>query len=213
MIELKTPWLERGDRLVCFGDSLTACKTGYVEILDKELTTRGITVTNAGLGGDKTPWALTRLQADVIERKPSAVSIFLGTNDAAVGRGRWADEPVVTPEAYRSNLVWIVHLCRLSGIAKFSITPPLWRFEGESWREFGDIMAPYCLMAREAAAACGARFVPADIAVAEEWARHPGHTGVLLTCEGCHPTAEGYALIARTMMQAWGLHNHQPVGL
>ena len=142
MITDDKPWLAKQDKVICFGDSLTAATSSYVEILQERLGPRGITVVKAGRDGDKTPWALTRLNADVIDQKPTAVSIFLGTNDAHVGRGRWADEPKVTPEAYRCNLVWIIHLCRLSGIKKFSITPPLWRYEGDLWLEYGDSLVP-----------------------------------------------------------------------
>jgi lysophospholipase L1-like esterase len=205
VITWENPWLKRGDRLVCFGDSLTAATNGYVRMLTEALQPQGIEVINAGRGGDKTPWAMTRLERDVIARQPAALSVFLGANDAAVGRGCWADEPCVTPEAYRSNLVWMIHLCRLAGLKKFSITPPLWRFEGPGWAEFGDIMAPYCLAARQAADEMHAVLVPADTAFAEEWARHPGHTGLLLTTDGVHLTSKGNQIVADTMLRTWGL--------
>lgn len=204
MITHEQPWLTAGDKLVCFGDSITASPDGYVRLLHERLKPQGIEVVNAARGGDKTTWALTRLYPSVIDLKPAAVSIFLGVNDACVGRGRWADEPTVPPQTYKDNLIWIVHLCGLSGITKFSITPPLWRLEGEPWAEHGDILAPYCLAAREAADQTQARFVPADIAFAGEWQRHPGHSGLLLTRDGVHPTEQGHRLIAETMLTAWG---------
>ena len=205
MITHEGPWLQTGERVLCFGDSLTHAKQNYVDILQERLEPKGITVTKAGRGGDKTPWALTRLYPDVIDRKPDAVSIFLGTNDAVIGRDRWADEPRVTPEAYRCNLTWIIHLCRLSGIRKFSITPPLWRYEGDLWRAHGNAFAPYCFAAREAADEMGARVVPADIAFEMEWQKHPGHTGLLLTVDGGHLNALGNQIVADAAMKAWGL--------
>jgi len=205
MILYDEPWLGKNDKLICFGDSITASPTGYVSILREKLKKMKINVVNAGRGGDKTPWALTRLQHDVIEAKPDAVSIYLGANDSIIGRGRWADEPTVPVEAYKSNLIWMVHLCRLAGISKLSITPPAWRFEGDAYIEHGDILTSYCLAAREAAAEMRTRFVPLDIAFAEEWARHPGHTGLLLTTDGIHMTARGNAMIADTMLKAWNI--------
>ena len=205
MITHENPWLKSGEKLVCFGDSITAAKDGYVSLLAGALAAKDIEVVNAGRGGDKTPWALTRLQQDVIERKPDAVSIAFGANDAAVGRGCWADEPRVTPEAYRCNLVWIIHLCRLQGVKKFTVLPPLFRYEGEQYGEFGEGMLPYRQAARDAAEDAGARFAPVDIAFADEWARHPGHAGLLLTRDGVHPTAEGHDLIRKTLLDAWGL--------
>ena len=201
MLDLEQKFLADGETLVCFGDSLTAANPGYVSALQAKLTKN--TVVNAGRGGDKTPWALTRFQSDVLDRKPDALSILLGANDAAVGRGRWADEPMVTPEAYRCNLVWMVHLARLSGIRKISIATPLGAFEGDTFREQGDILAQYALAARHAADEAKVRLVPLDAMFREEWAKHPGHTGLLLTRDGTHPTQEGYALIAKTMCRAW----------
>ena len=183
MLDLESRFLEPGETIVCFGDSLTAANPGYVSFLQEKLTANQ--VVNAGRGGDKTPWALTRFQADVLDRKPDAVSILLGANDAAVGRGRWADEPMVSPEAYRCNLVWMTHLARLAGIRKISIATPLAAFEGATFEEQGDILAQYCL------------------AVREEWAKHPGHTGLLITRDGTHPTEDGYRMIAGAMVKAW----------
>ena len=205
MLTWEQPWLTAGDRLICFGDSITEAPNGYVRVLQERLAPRRIEVVNAGRGGDKTPWALTRLETSVIQARPTALSIFLGTNDACIGRRRWADEPTVSPEAYKVNLIWMIYLCRRSGIGKFSVTPPLWRLEGEEWAEQGDILAPYCLAAREAADQTQARFVPADGAFALEWQRHPGHTGLLLTTDGVHLTDPGNRLVAETMLKVWGM--------
>lgn len=199
------PWLRPGMTVVMLGDSLTENPDGYTKELEAALRKLGITMIRAGRGGDKTPWALTRLQTDVLARKPDAVCVFLGTNDAAVGRGRWADEPIVPPEAYESNLVWILHLCKMAGIAKFSIIPPLYRFEGPANEEFGDCLPLYRQAARRAADIQAACFVPADIAFEDEWARHPGHTGLLLTTDGVHLTAEGNRILTRCILAAWGL--------
>lgn len=207
MIAHDGPWLAKNDNLICFGDSLTAAKDGYVDLLLARLKPRGISVVKSGRGGDKTPWALTRLVPDVIDLKPDAVSIFLGSNDGVVGRGRWADEPRITPEAYRCNLVWIMHLCMLRGIRKFSITPPLWRYEGEIYREFGDPFAPFRLAARDAADEMRARFVPADVAFEREWEKRPGHSGLLLTTDGMHLNADGNKLVADAMLKAWGMED------
>ena len=195
-------WLESGDTLVCFGDSITAAPDGYVAILQELLAPLNIKVINAGRGGDKTPWALTRFQ-QILDSKPSAISIYLGTNDSVIGHRRWADEPVVPVEAYKCNLIWMAYLARQAGIKKISITPPAWRFEGELYVEFGECMELYRAAARDAADAAQCRFVPLDIVFAEEWAKHPGHTGLLLTKDGVHMNGKGNLLIAETMFRTW----------
>ena len=205
---LKEPWLQSGEKLVFFGDSLTQAASGYVNILTDQLTKRGINVINAGLGGDKTPSALTRLDSEVGVHKPDAVSIFFGANDAAVGRGIWADEPTVDPICYRDNLCWIVHLLRLRyQVKKFSIATPLWRFEGSTYDMHGDILHDYRLMARDAAEKMWTILVPLDT-VWEKQTRLledkcDPETGLLLTKDGTHPTLEGYQLIADTFLKSW----------
>jgi lysophospholipase L1-like esterase len=205
MLTFDTPWLEKNEKLVCFGDSLTRAQDGYVKILKDHLEKLNIKVVNAGLGGDKTPAALARLRSDVISLKPDAVSVFLGANDAAVGRGVWADEPRVEPAAYKSNLIWIVHLCRLAGIKKFSIATPAWQFEGAALENCGAVMSLYCLAAREAADESGSRLVPLDAVFAQKWMTHGSQakSGMLLTRDGTHMTPDGDTLIASTMLSAW----------
>jgi lysophospholipase L1-like esterase len=207
MLTFDTPWLDKGEKLVCFGDSLTAARDGYVKILEDKLRKLKIKVINAGLGGDKTPAALTRLRSEVIALKPDAVSIFLGANDAAVGRGVWADEPRVEPAAYKNNLIWIVHLCRLAGIRKFSIATPAWQFEGAALANSGSVMPLYCIAAREAAEESGSRLAPLDAAFAREWLTRGSRakSGLLLTRDGVHMTPAGNELIAATMLATWKL--------
>ncbi|MFA6931743.1 MAG: GDSL-type esterase/lipase family protein [Lentisphaeria bacterium] len=203
MLNLSQPFLEHNDTVICFGDSLTAAKDGYVTMLQNKL--KDYHVINAGRGGDKTPWALTRFQSDILDRKPDALLIFLGANDAAVGRGCWADEPVVSVDAYRCNLIWMCHLAKLQGIRKISICTPAPFFEDEPYLAHGDILSAYCLAAREAADHCVCRLVPFDAAFRIEWKRHPGHTGKLLTRDGTHLTEQGNQLLAETILAAWKL--------
>ncbi|MBQ6597087.1 MAG: hypothetical protein IJH79_05995 [Lentisphaeria bacterium] len=201
MLDLSKEFLAKGDMLVCFGDSLTFADPGYVSILREKLS--GNTVINAGKGGDKTVTALMRFQKDVLDLKPNALSIFFGVNDAVIGHGRWANEPMLSPEAYRSNIVWMIHTARLSGISKVSVAAPFAEPEGEYFLEDGDCFAAYCLAARKAADEMNARIVPLDSMFRNEWRKHPGHTGLLLTRDGVHPTPEGNRLIAETFLSAW----------
>lgn len=203
MLDLNTPFVAKNETIICFGDSLTAAKEGFVSMLQGSLP--GYRIINSGRGGDKTPWALTRFKSDVIDTKPDALFILLGANDAAVGRGRWADEPTVSVEAYRCNLVWMCHLAKLNGIRKISIGTPAPFFEGETQFEQGDILADYCLAARAAADYTASRLVPFDAAFRQEWQRHPGHSGLLLTRDGTHLTRQGNELLAQTIIQAWKL--------
>jgi len=72
-----------GKKIICFGDSLTYGTgapdgEGYpfelARLLNKD-------VINAGVPGDKTETALSRLQSDVLENDPYIVIVELGGND------------------------------------------------------------------------------------------------------------------------------------
>ncbi len=202
------PWLNPGETLVCFGDSLTE-QQGYVPILQKELGAKGINVINAGLGGDKTPHALTRLAADVLSRKPDAVSLFFGHNDCIIGCGEWRDEPVVSPLTFAENLKWIIHLCRMKcGIKKFSINTMADRMEGVQFHKFGDCRTPYCQAARLVADDMNTLLVPLDSIFAELWAKNRSNAtpeGLLYTYDGLHMNRSGYEVIADAMLREWNM--------
>ena len=206
--KLQSPWLTPGETLLCLGDSLTAADPGYMQLLNAKLTARNIKVINAGLGGDKTPAALARLNSVLDNCQPDAVSIFLGTNDAAIGRAIWADEPIVAPETYRDNLCWIVHLIKMRcHVQKFSIATPLYKLEGEAYTMHGDILKNYAAMAREAADRMHTLLIPMDV-VSEAFYLQNLHrmdwqSGLLMTTDGTHPTPEVYELLADAFLKYW----------
>lgn len=196
------PWLKKGETLVCFGDSLTHMKDSYIKYLTEKLEAKGVKVVNAGLGGDKTPMALTRIR-DVAALKPDAVLIFFGANDSVIGRGRWRDEPTVDPVTYRDNLIWMVHYFRLkTEVRKFSIVAPTCVFEGESRREFGPVYADYRLKAREAADRTDAVLVPLDEEL--EFVRK-SNPETPLTRDGVHLSDFGARHAADVMLRYWHL--------
>lgn len=76
-----------GDTIICFGDSLTygtgASKGGdYPSQLSKMISRP---VINAGVPGDTTGRAFSRLEQDVLSRSPDVVLITLGGNDLKNG--------------------------------------------------------------------------------------------------------------------------------
>lgn len=201
MLDIKGKFLEKGETLVCLGDSITFAQEGYVDFLKQHLPDNNI--INAGLNGDKTATALTRFKTDVLAHKPDALSIFFGANDAAIGRREWGDEPMLTPEAYHSNIVWMIHIARLNGVKKFSITAPFPEYEGEQFYRFGNRMHDYSISARQAADEMHTKLVALDTLFINEWRKNPGHTGLLLTVDGTHPTVETHKLIGAEFLRAW----------
>jgi len=202
-----TPWLKKGETVILFGDSLTDAKNGYASMLQQILLKRGITVINAGRGGDKTPWALTRLEQDVISRKPDALLIAFGGNDSVIGRGEWHNEPRISPVTFKENIRWIIHLSQHC-VQKFSIMTQHFRIEGPKYHEFGDIRGEYILGAREVADDTGSRLIPLDTVFRRLWEQHLSEVspeGFLYTRDGYHPTPQGHRIIADTVLEYWGL--------
>jgi lysophospholipase L1-like esterase len=76
--------LKAGDRLVFLGDSITEQRI-YTRYVMNYFTLRypGLDVTfrNAGWSGDSAPGGLGRLQRDVLDLKPTVVTICFGMND------------------------------------------------------------------------------------------------------------------------------------
>lgn len=69
-----------GKTVVAFGDSITAF-TGWVKMLGGELGTH---VVNAGVGGNTTNDAVSRIKSDVLDLDPDIVIMMFGMNDQAV---------------------------------------------------------------------------------------------------------------------------------
>ena len=80
--------LKAGDRIVFLGDSITqagAGPNGYVTMIRQELDKRHpdlkIEVIGAGISGNKVPNLQSRVDKDVIAKKPTIVVIYIGIND------------------------------------------------------------------------------------------------------------------------------------
>ena len=204
---LEEPFLTPGDRLVCFGDSLTARENGYFKFLREALEPDGIELVNAGVSGDKTPTALLRMERDVLAQKPTAVSLFFGTNDAVHGHGRWSREPQVAWQTLRDNLKWMIHICRLNGIAKLSINSLPGENEGAPLAEYGS-RAAHIRATRLAAEETGVLLVPLDYIFREGAKLHESERsaeGFFYTCDGMHHTTATAKLIALTMLHCWNM--------
>lgn len=123
-----------GDRVVFFGDSITA-GGGYHRYLSDYYVTRypgaDIRFFNAGVGGDNSRNAATRLADDVAARRPTVVSMMFGMNDFGFRRYNETEtEEDIREQAkaianYRSNMSALFDLCeeKCPGAALYMLTP------------------------------------------------------------------------------------------
>lgn len=79
----RAPLLRPGMRIICLGDSITADDQGYVTIAREAWALRelGLTVINAGSGGDTARQMQQRFERHVLSRRPDWVTIMAGTAD------------------------------------------------------------------------------------------------------------------------------------
>lgn len=111
----KTVELKKGDKIIFFGDSLTALAVkdrnvpegkGYVPLVREALKAKGVEVDAVATGGHKVTDLLKRVDKDVIEKKPTFVVIQIGVNDASRG---------VTPDEFRSQLLELIGKLQAGG--------------------------------------------------------------------------------------------------
>jgi lysophospholipase L1-like esterase len=134
-----------GENIICFGDSLTrgfGARAGmdYPSQLAKIINRP---VINAGVTGDTTASALTRLEEDVLSRSPRIALITLGANDLMSG---------VKKEVFSRNLRSIIELIQERGalVIVGGIRVPVqsrgfWNVYERVCRETGALLIPNIL--------------------------------------------------------------------
>src|SRR5262249_10358458 len=97
------------------------------KLKEKQLSVK---VVNAGLGGERTDGALTRLDKAVLAHSPKVVLIMYGNNDSYVDSGK--KESRISVTQYRENLVKLVDAIRKSGGEPILMTEPRWAPEAKN---------------------------------------------------------------------------------
>ena len=116
------PLFRPGDRVVMLGDSITEGKTYTSEAINY-ITMRnpGMDITfvrNAGLRGDTAAGSMNRLQKDVIDYKPTVVTICFGMND-----GRVSPVESVARDYLLTGLTNLMTTLKGAGIRVVLLTP------------------------------------------------------------------------------------------
>lgn len=144
-----------GKTLVAFGDSLTNfCGNSYASHIAEDL---GVTVINAGVGGNSTVHARERFETDVLAHNPDVVIIGFGGNDQAVIRDSLKN--LVPIEEYRANLIYFLEQIRAQGgdVVFITVTPTMperytpWDYNLHYIYEDGKVLDRYCNAVREIA--------------------------------------------------------------
>jgi lysophospholipase L1-like esterase len=114
------------DRIVFFGDSITMQASraeGFISLIRDSLLRNvdSIDVVNAGISGNKVPDLKKRLQADVLDKKPNVVVIYIGIND--VWHNILPGLKGTPPDEFEDLLCSIIVTIRKNGVPVILCTP------------------------------------------------------------------------------------------
>ena len=140
-----------------------------------------------GISGQTSPQMLVRFRQDVLDLRPRAVHVMMGTNDIAGATGP------MTLEETEANFATLSELARLHGIRVIlASVPPVAAFPGRPGLETIEKIRALNGWIRAYAARTGAVF--ADYTAVLDDGRGGMRPG--LSTDGVHPTAAGYAAMA-----------------
>lgn len=195
--------LKKGDRIVFFGDSLTALAVkdarvpegkGYVPLVREALKGKGVEVDAVATGGHRVTNLLARVDKDVLAKKPSVVVIQIGVNDAGGG---------VTPEMFKSQLDELIDRLRKGG-AQVVLCSCTCRVEGYNPDDATDKKLD--ALADVARALAKEKKLPLNDlrkAFIEYWKKHnpDNKRSGFLTYDGNHWTETGHQFVAEQMVK------------
>lgn len=189
-----------GDRIAAVGDSLTADRLGWFDLIVASMRLAGhqdVDTHNLGLSGSTTADALERF--DILEAfRPTHVLLMLGTNDAR-RHGRRRDHAMVSPGETQRNLAALIDLVANELSAEIVIlTPP----PGDQTRIsafFTDGTVRWTAAELDAVAAVVREIAPDCIDLHTALAAED--LGGLMELDGVHLNPAGQQVVARAVVR------------
>ncbi len=199
-----------GQKIAFLGDSITQFgwdqRSGYVRLVILGLKVNGIhaKAIPAGVSGNTSNDMISRLQTDVLNKKPDWMLVSCGVNDV------WHIPGGVSLPLFKKNMTAIVRRAENRGIKVMILTATM---IGENANNpFNQKLVAYNAFLRRLAARhhCLLADVGADMRnqVKKEIAkgRQPG---CLLTVDGVHPNPRGNMMMAADILRAFGCNHTQ----
>jgi lysophospholipase L1-like esterase len=194
-------------KIVTLGDSITkGVRSGvkpdetFAVLVEAGLKKQGIAaqVINVGIGGERTDQALARLDQEVLPHKPRIVTIMYGTNDSFVDKGK--QEPRLSAQEFRENLVAIVARLRAAGVTPVLMTEPRWGPEGRNGLDENPngLLGKYVAECRSVAK--DEKLTLVDHFAHWTKAEADGTKIADWTTDQCHPNPAGHRIMAELML-------------
>jgi len=201
--------VQDGQTVAFLGDSITAGgwgkPGGYVRLViaGLEASGRKVTPVPAGISGHKSNQMLERLQRDVLDKKPDWMTLSCGVNDV------WHGARGVPLDQYKINITAILDQCQAAGVKVMLLTATVIGEELDN--DNNQKLAPYNEFLRGLAKEkkCLLADLNGMFQDAIKAQPTPAKPGRLLTSDGVHMNAAGNQLMARGILQAFGLDGAQ----
>ena len=195
-----------GQKVAFMGDSITAggwgSPGGYVRLVVAGLEANGVKVTPipAGISGHKSNQMLARLQKDALDKKPDWMTLSCGVNDV------WHGTNGVPLDRYKTNITAILDQCQAAGtkVVVLTATVITEELDGDNNKKLETYNDFLRALAKERKAPLADLYTQFATALKA----HPNTTGKpgrQLTSDGVHMAPAGDQLMARGVLQAFGL--------
>jgi lysophospholipase L1-like esterase len=204
-VVLRAEWLKallpsleslRPMRLGFLGDSQTdnahwSSPAHYPNILEAvfQKVNPGMTVINAGKGGDDSGEALARLDADLAAKQPTISFVLLGGNDCAYwGRSN----PSVSPEQFKANMAEIATRLKAAGSRVVLMSYPMIPAFSDAERSTLQVMNRNLATVRDS---LGTQWIDLGTLIDR------GDPRRLFAADGIHLCPEAHFLITRAVLE------------
>ena len=190
-----------GDRIAAVGDSLTADRLGWFDLMVASMHLagdNGVITHNLGLSGSTSADALERF--DILEAfRPTHVLVMLGTNDAR-RHGRRHHHRMVSPAETERNLSALIDLVMDELSAQVVILTPPPADQTRISAFFDDSTVGWSASEIDAVATVVRTVAPDCIDVHR--VLDTGHLAELMESDGVHLNATGQRVLTRAVVQA-----------
>ena len=195
-----------GQKVAFMGDSITqggwGSPGGYVRLVVAGLEANGVKVTPipAGISGHKSDQMLARLKKDALDKQPDWMTLSCGVNDV------WHGARGIPLDQYKTNITTILDQCAAAGTKVVVLTATVIGEELDN--DNNKKLAPYNeflrSLAKERKAPLADLYGIFESAI-KATPNTTGKPGRLLTSDGVHMSPPGDQLMARGVLQAFGL--------
>ncbi len=208
--------LKDGDRVVFYGDSITAQRM-YTKMVEEITLSRypklHVRFYSAGVGGDRVTGGHAgtvdeRLARDVFPLHPTVVTVMLGMNDGNYARG----DAQQTAQAYEIGYRYLIHKLKssLPDVRLYLIRPSPYDeiAHAPDVAGYNRTLISYGEIVKRLASEEGAQVIDGNLPLVEELERTEAINPVLaasIVPDRVHPSAMGAWGLATAIVEAWKL--------